>query len=350
MRTLREYLERNNYSIVKSLAEMLSISPEEATDFYKSISSFDEGKVVAALKDGADAEDVNFVKNLFQEYQSVDESVEEKKPRFTIETGSNGQYEIWDNKQNKIVDTAHSGHEAHNLLYWHKQEAKKEVDEAKDSKPNLSQLAGKAKAGGYDPARELSKGQFQHRIVQDKKKKNDRKDSKAQLKRGMFENTVVPVLINDEDGYKFKIVESSLIAEMKNVEALFESSIVISPVGGLTAIPGVGMNGLRKMSGLSPIESEAQQDEITELESPDLNQILSIIDYMDETSKACLISMLTNPEQTTEPQIDAEQLAMVKTALCDFGSALQSWIEGANGGLDFLCPLVDALWVKYNEI
>ena len=400
MKTLREYLERNNYSIVKSLAEMLSISPEEATDFYKSISTFDEGKVVSALKDGADDDDKSFVTDLYNDYQKnqvgesitspedlenaqnlkdgqdelrgfgnqpeddqddgdddLDEADAELDPNFDnvndrFEIGHNGkEYTITDHKTGEIVDTAWSGHEAHNLLTYWRAQGKKTVDEAsKVDKSKLSQMAGKAKAGGYDPARELSKGQYQPKVVADKKKKFDRMGDKSKLKRGMFENTVVPVLVSSEDGYKFKIVESSLIAGMKNVEALFESAIVTSPIGGLTAIPGVGMNGLRKMSGISPVEAVAQADEITEIESPDLNSVLAIIDYMDEMSKACLINMLTNTEVQPEPAIDAEQLAMVKTALCDFGSALQSWIECSDGGLDFLCPLVDTLWVKYNEI
>lgn len=383
MKTLREYLERNNYSIVKSLAEMLSISPEEATDFYKSISTFDEGKVVDALKDDASDDEKMFVNELFKNYlnSEMDESAigpedfenaerlrqshEELKgfgsqpdddeeldedgdaPRFEIKSGPKGEYEIWDNKKGQKIDSAWSGHEAHNLLYAAKQSAKREVEEAKDSKPNFSQMAGKAKAGGYDPARELSKGQYQHRVIQNKAKKNDRAGQKSQLKRGVYENTVVPVLVND-DGYRFKIVESSLVANMDNIEAIFESSIVVSPIGGLTAVPGVGMNSLRKMAGISQVDAVSDQPEITEIESPDLNNILAIIDYMDETSKAALINLLTNP-QPEQPSIDAEQLAMVKNALCDFGSALQCWIESANGGLDFLCPLVDSLWVKYNE-
>lgn len=356
MKTLREYLERNNYSIVKSLAEMLAISPEEATDFYNSISTFDEGKVVDALKDDASEDEKSFVTDLFNKFQQteVNEADAEIDPTFDdvndrYEISHNGkEYTITDHKTGEIVDKAWSGHEAHNLLYYWRNQGKKGVKEAKKSPNEISKMAGKAQVGGYDPARELSKGQYQHRVIPNKAKKFDRAGQKAQLKRGMYENTVVPVLVND-DGYKFKIVESSLVADMKNVEAIFESAIVVSPIGGLTAVPGVGMNSLRKMAGIGQVDLPSNEPEITEIESPDVNDILSIISQMDDDSKACLINMLAQAEMQPETQIDAEQLARVKEALCSFGSALQSWIEEANGGLDFLCPLVDSLWVKYNE-
>lgn len=376
MKTLKEYLERNKYSIVKSLAELLSISEQEAVDFYKSLDAFQEGAIIKALHDGASDEERQVAVDLFSKYsgstsgEQVEENDDEVSPSFDnvndrYELGHDGkEYTITDHKTGEVIDNAWSGHEAHNLLtYWRAQGKKEmnedgdigadgmgdeEIEEGKEKKPDLNQMAGKAKVGGYDPARELSKGQYQHRVIKDKKKHNDRKDNRNNLKRGVYEHSIIPVITND-DGYKFKIVESSSISEMTNVEAIFESTIMMSPIGGLSAIPGVGMSSLRKMAGISQVEAEPVESEMTEIESPDVNGILSVIANMDDEAKACLLSMLSQPEAAT-PQIDTEKLAMVKTALCDFGCALQQWIEESNGGLDFLCPLVDALWVKYNEI
>lgn len=351
MKTLREYLERNQYSIVKSLAELLSISDEEAKDFYSALSIYDEGKVVDALKDGAPEDLTDHVKELFTHYQSqsVQEGEGEEKPRFTIETGPNGEYEIWDNKKGVNLGSAHSGHEAHNLLYSYKQAAKNEVDEAKKSPRDISKMAGKAQAGGYDMARELAKGQYQPKVVQNKKFKSDRQDAKVGLKRGMYENSITPVIVNENNEYKFKLLNSSLVAGNSNIEAIFESTIMISPMGGLSSVPGVGMSGLRRMAGIEAApEPVATEMGVEEIESNDVNQVLSIISQLDDVSRSCLINLLTMPQEET-PQVDPEHVEMVKFALRDFGCALQCWIEDSCGALDFLVPLVDSLWVKYNE-
>lgn len=406
MKTLREYLERNQYSIVKSLGELLSISDEEAKNFYDSLSTFDESTVIQALKDGAEPDLVDNVKDMFAKFRSTeieeDLSPEEIDPNFDdvndrFEIRHNGKkYEIFDHKTGEVVDDAWSGHEAHNLLYSWRQQAKRKMGEtinfgpedlekvARDreehdklkgfgqpiddeddedieeaTKPKdreISQMAGKAMAGGYDMAKELSKGQYQPKVIQNKKFKNDRQADKSKLKRGMYESTITPVLFSDNDQLKFKIVESNTVAEMSNVKAIFESTVMISPMGGLSSVPGVGMSGLRKMAGIAepeaPMAGENLQDldcgdfEV-ELESNDVNQVLAMISQMDDASKAALINLMTGAVE--EPSMSAEQIETVKCAVRDFGAALQCWIEESCGALDFLCPLVDALWVKYNE-
>lgn len=368
MRTLKEYLERNNYSIVKSLAELLSISDQEAKNFYGSLSVYDEGAVIDALKDGASEDLTDRVQELFSKFrqtelgegetpEEIDPNFDDVNDRFEIKF-NNGKYDIHDHKTNSVVDTAHSGHEAHNMLYYWRQQGKKGVEEAKKSPADISKMAGKAQAGGYDMARELSKGQYQPKVVPNKKFKNDRQGDKARLKRGMFENSITPILVSENDEFKFKIVESSSVATQSNVQAIFESTVMISPMGGLSSVPGVGMSGLRRMAGIAPAEETPMagenlqdldcSDSAIELESNDVNDVLAMISQMDDMSKACLISLLTNPV-AEEPKIDAEQLETVKCALRDFGCALQCWIEDSCGALDFLVPLVDALWVKYNE-
>lgn len=374
MKTLKEYLERNDYNIVKSLMELLSISEEEAKNFYKALTLFDESDVIDALKEPEDEEKLTFIKNLYSEFlqhkngqemtedhQSQPENEEEfvaanDPKRFEIRSGVNGRYDIFDKKKKEVVSTVHSGHEAHNELFYYRARHRNDKDDAVEEAKDVSRLASKAAGGGYDMARELSKGQYQPKIVQNKKFKDTRQQDKSKLKRGIFESAMSPVIVNENNEYKFKLVESSTVATNENIEMVIESATMIAPLGGMSAVPGIGMNNLRKMSGIAvssdePIAGENLQDldQSTEFESPDVNAVLAILDQMDELTKLCLMDILSNQEATKTVAMNAEQMQMVKCAISDFGCALQCWIEESCGALDFLSPLVDTLWVKYNE-
>lgn len=363
MKTLNEYLERNNYNIVKSLMDALSIDEESAKQFYKSVSPFDEGKLLDAIKEPVSPEDMEYVKSL---YASQSGHVEENYPE---ETGGtmwdkpsdfqgdryvmkyiDGVYNIIDLKTNKVIDAVHSGHEAQNVLYWYnsKKEIPTDVEEGK--KKDTSVLAGKAAAGGYDMAKELSKGQYQPKIVQNKKHKDIRQKQKSDLKRGVYEKRVSPVLESTESGIQFKLVEST---EITKDQIVLESSIALAPLGGLSAVNGLGMNSLRKMSGIVEQDDETDTEdqdveELNETMTPEMADVMAFITNMDDQTRSLLMGVLSL-NVAKKPAMTAEQMLCVKEAIREFGCALQCWIDDACGALDFLCPLVEALWIKYNE-
>lgn len=403
MRRLKEYLERNNYNIVKSLMDVLNVDEMAAKKFYDSLSLFDEAKVIDSLKEPVSEPDIEYVSGL---YNNAPKSTEDEIGTEYTSKYEDGKYNIFD-PSGKMIDTVYSGHEAHNVLYWYNNKAKQvdeeqinelsprtlknyiktasndaaynaekygafghdeyanlekrrhtgiekaldklspdEVEESK--KVDAGRLASKAAVGGYDMARELSKGQYQPRAEPNKKFKDQRQKNKADLKRGVYERRVTPVLESEQGILKFKIVESNTISAN---QVVLESSVVLQPIGGLTSINGLGMNSLRKMSGIAEQNADQVEDDITELNelsTPNMEGVMATIANLDDDTRSILLSILAM-NSAKKPAMNAEQMLAVKESIREFGLALQCWIEDSCGALDFLCPLVEAMWVKYNE-
>ena len=443
MKTLREYLERNQYNIVNSIKEVLGIDDTIAKRFYQSLSPEQERNLIDSLSEPVTDEKKSYVETLYKDFSTIDEA-SDNETGFKITDADEGGYNVVDKATGEVVDHAHSGHEAHNLLHYHRATAAhkartdapvvdeavdgeysriasyskapsglatkptqahiwkskhdevhhagqhadrigqpfnnfqnaedadthftrrgyKKVDEAK--KPDVSRLA--SKAGNPDnPAKSLSLGQYQNKIVPNKAKQTDRAGDKSKLKRGVWENSFVPVIVSENETYRLKMVESKNIDSTVGIMAMFEAATVTSmpSIKPMSVVPGFDIDALKKLSGIKLVDPECDSEVEINTGEEDfeqetgldfmgdqpagLEEIIASISNLDDATKEALFAILSKDGQISPQTITAEEMLKIKEGIASFGSALQDWVEQSGGVLDFLYPLIEVLWVKYNE-
>ena len=163
------------------------------------------------------------------------------------------------------------------------------------------------------------------------------------------------------------MVESKNIDSTVGIMAMFEAATVTSmpSIKPMSVVPGFDIDALKKLSGIKLVDPECDSEVEINTGEEDfeqetgldfmgdqpagLEEIIASISNLDDATKEALFAILSKDGQISPQTITAEEMLKIKEGIASFGSALQDWVEQSGGVLDFLYPLIEVLWVKYNE-